>query len=85
LKHLVDSNTFPELINAFSTKLHKSGKKNIANVLSVAMSTPKRVSKLIKMLSYHNKLKLVPYFPDYINVYMDINYHNEIKLFYLFI
>lgn len=64
VKHIVDSYTSPELVKAISTKLHKSGKRNVVNVLSEAMKTPKRASKIKKILSYSNKLKPVPYSPD---------------------
>ncbi|KAL4126307.1 hypothetical protein QTP88_010529 [Uroleucon formosanum] len=45
------------------TKLHKSGRRNVASVLNEALRTPKRASKIKRVLSNYNKLKPVPYSP----------------------
>lgn len=62
VKHIVDSYTSPDLVSAMSTKLHKSGKRNVANILNEGISTPKRASTIKRVLSNFNSLKPVPYF-----------------------
>lgn len=48
VNHIVNFFTSPELVSAMSTKFHKSGKRNAANVLNEAISTPKRATKIKK-------------------------------------